>query len=134
MWSRPLEDHLTPLLYWATKSSWPQKWGGWGGLLSLLPHHQQTYKFLFASVPQFSRSEFVAQMLQSFCFRCHSFLCHGLLMCKARRWICLLPNAYAWGGYPWAWPCLSCLRSISFLFILFLFALLYTYATLYWLL
>ena len=45
MWSRPLENHLTPLLYWATKSSWPQKWGGWGGLLSLLPHNQQLTNF-----------------------------------------------------------------------------------------
>ena len=45
MWSRPLEDHLTPLLCWAVKSSWPQKWGGWGGMLHLLPHHQQLMNF-----------------------------------------------------------------------------------------
>lgn len=110
------------------------KMGRLGWAASSFTPSSATYEFLFTSVPQFSGSEFVAQMLQSFCFRCHSFLCHGLLMCKARRWIFLLPNTYAWGGYPWARPCLSCLSSISFLFILFLFALLYTYTTLYWLL
>ena len=41
----------------------------------------------------FARSEFLVQMLQSFCLRCHSSMCHGLNKGKTRRWFtfCLMP-------------------------------------------
>lgn len=51
--------------------------------------------------------QFLAHMLQSICFRCLPPP-DGLIKCKTRRWLCLLPNAYAWRGCPWAQPCLSC--------------------------
>ena len=80
--------------------------------------------------PQFSWSELLVQMLQSFylgeitvwfrvvvwltdrvCFRCHSSMCHGIIKGKTRRQFCPLPNACTWGGSPWGQPCLSCLSS-----------------------
>ena len=68
--------------------------------------------YLKAHAPRFSWSEFLASMLQSFCFTCHSSVRHGLIKCKTRRWLCPLPNAYAWGRHPWAWPCLFCLKPL----------------------
>ena len=73
-------------------------------------HHQQPVHFSCTG------SMFYAQ---SFLLRCYHIslldaipLCHGLLKCKARRWPCLLPDAYMWGGWPRALlPWLSCLIS-----------------------
>ena len=31
---------------------------------------------------------------------------HGLVKCKTRRWLCLLPNIYTWVGCPWTRSCL----------------------------
>ena len=132
MWSRPLEDHLTPLLCLAVKSSWPQKWGGWGGLLHLLPHHQQLMNFYLQVFHSFQG--------QSLLLRCYkvsildaipscvmAYLCAkqggGFAFCLIPMRLIWSDNTYAWEGYPWARACLSCLNSISFLFILFLFAL-----------
>ena len=47
--------------------------------------------FLSACAPPFLWSEFLVQMLRSFCFRCHSSMCYGFIKCKRRRWLCLLP-------------------------------------------
>lgn len=43
------------------------------------------------------------------CFRCHPSMHHGLIKCKSRKWLWLLPNAYAWRSYSLAQPFLFCL-------------------------
>ena len=46
-----------------------------------------------APAPRFSWSEFLAQMLQHFCFRCQFSTCHGLIKCNTEGGFasCLMP-------------------------------------------
>lgn len=61
--------------------------------------------YLWAILPPLFHGQFLAHMLQSICFRCLP-PCDGLIKCKTRRWLFLLPNVYAWGVCPWAQPVL----------------------------
>lgn len=116
----------------AGMSPWPQEWracDAMPGLFIIIPiavylkgsawnQLQQVNKkpisYLKRHAPQFSWSEFFAQLLQSFCLRCHSSRGHSLIKCKTRRWFCLLPNAYAWGGGPWVGLCLRTSPRLKF--------------------